>query len=273
MSRREKVEDDPLSMFGNINKEIVQPTPLEPEEEVVFRELDTSKVKFKNKVKKEISVPIVTTNKTEIKATDTHSGIKASSGLGFNVNLWENDTKSTNNANSLWDDEKPTSTIDSGLFSKPVVKPSQQQNFQSSQTKKSNKIRMIGEEDDTNIDELKVAALLEREEDNEYDMFGKSNVASKGGNKIINTTTTTKTTSTNLNHDDLDLSHLDKLSTLEKEVETDDLSKYLATMKKPLSKTSVASPSPAAEVDVDISKLDMNDYISKQSSSSGGLFD
>lgn len=121
-----------------------------------------------------------------------------------------------------------------------------------------NIMRVPTEEDDDDLDinNLMVSKILERETDLDYNSFGKEKVSE-----------TQKTSM--FSNDDLDLSNFDTLNDLERNLSS-------TSMKVNSSSINVSNTiqSIGMEVqDVDLTSMNLDDYINQQSNSSGGLFD
>lgn len=275
MTERKKAVDDPLSdLFGDndisskksiFDDPVIEkkklPEVIEPRiEETIFREIDASKIKLNDKKSKKQS---------DNANSSSHTAIASHLGLGRNLNLWDNQTKPKQSLDSLFDDSPSTfSNDDGGLFSSPSKVKDLNSVLTNSQTA-SNNLRVYAEDDDDDIENLKVSKLLQREEEADFETFGNSSNASRSKSKTSAKVKYAK--------EDLDISTFDKVSNLEQGIEEDELSKYLASLnsstvtKKKDSSTFDLNNSDAAEID--ISSLDLNDYIAKQQSNSGGLFD
>jgi len=292
--------DDPLSMFAAEQQPVVKapapqttaPTPVAEGEPVVFRQVDASKVVFKEK-----KAPKPTSSSESFGTSPAVAApevTESTKGLGFGVSLWENTTQAPSKTFDVLAEVQQQSTSSSsegdGLFSstarapKPVVlAPSSSSSSSlsagSSSSSSTSRVRVGGVQDDSKLDDLSTStAFLERENDDEldYGLFGKSNAAasqkSTAATSLLSATTSSNSSikpPLKARKDDFELESAETLEKME--------ALTLAKEKEPSIITPVAAPSSAAAkpaTDIDMSALDLDSYIAQQSSNTGGgLFD
>jgi hypothetical protein len=275
-SSRQKVSDDPLSMFGAREKTAVDPlsaaatsstspavetTRKAPENEPasVFRELDASKVNFAVK---------------KTKAADaTAEKSPSSSGADYDRlgrQVWTSDLAK---AKEPAVDTKKDILLDMQANSNASIFASDDRDIFGKVDSVTKRAEGIGaakvparvlirgatdEADEENVKDLKVSKLLEREEDLDYDLFGKAKpvvapLATVVGKK---------------NMDIFEFESDEYINELEKL--TNKKEKDISSSKL-ISNPAIAAV--ATKADIDIGSLDLNAYIAQQSESSGGLFD
>lgn len=289
---REKVTDDPLSLFGNAPVERAKVATTEDplamfgggsggsgssstlfaeeekkpvvkqQEETVFKKLDETKISFAAPKKKKndadaVAVAEVSPKNDKLGAAawqsdlaksrepkiDTTKDLLAELGLGG--------SSGANNG-----DESDN------LFGSSVSKGG---DFVSTQNEKSSSggetvhIRGAADEAESSHTDLKVSAMLEREEDLDFDLFGKAKTQEKPKPLI-----------TKKNADIFEMESDEYFNELEKVATKKE--KDITSSK---SSSSAVAPAPVAkELNIDVSSMDLNDYIAQQSASSGGgLFD
>lgn len=271
MTTRVKIADDPLSgLLSSPSDEPKQRSMPETssvvraeaskERDVDFKGIDTNKIKFTDKkVKQEQpkAEPIVESYNEVVpvpNATATHSGLDVSSGLGYNVDLWTNHAKTSPKAevDSLFDGLALPRSGDDGMFTRDVSSSKKEKSTLQPVTSTSN-IRLASVDDDDNISSLKVSKLLQRETDLSFDVYGKAKLPE----------------APLFSSEDLDISSLDRISSLEKDIESSNIS----GSKKGKAKTAGATDAVFGNANIDLNALNLDDYIAQNSNSSASLFD
>lgn len=294
MASRERVFDDPLaSMFSGADTADSRspadkaPTFVKPavaQEPEVLKGLDASKIHFKEKKVAATPAPAApVTTKGDIPAP-----MGAAKGLGFATSLWEND-------NSLL---KPKDDILAAATISTEVKIDDNSIFASKQTndernvKSSDdifagvkrtpipagnslgKVNINGFADDEKIDDLTVGKILDKEDELDFNLFGKSNVIQARSQGVA--LHQVKTAVNSITKNDLEVASEDVLEkmaavTIEKE-KTPISSVFAATAAA--TTTTIEPPSPTI-ASVNVNSLgDIDAYIASESASGGGgLFD
>jgi hypothetical protein len=134
------------------------------------------------------------------------------------------------------------------------------------------KINIIGMADDDDLGGLRVGKILEKEDDLDYDTFGKKSIAQgvTTTTKTVKTTVTTTTTKVPIaapTADDFVVESKDILAKLEVTTTSPALNKEKTSIKNTFIMADIPS------VDIDITNLDLNAYLEENSKGGGGLFD
>lgn len=268
-TKKSSIFDDPNSTSPAPSSPIVVPTSTTTESakpESIFREIDVNKVTLKEKKKKVVEEA-------------TYGQVsQAEKGLGFSTDLWSNDllASTASKPNKDLDDLFSGSTakskdynMEDSLFGgydpkKPVKKDDDISKLRMGSAGGSTEVKSINirgtknDEEESTLQDLAVSKLLEREEDLDFDTFGKV--------KMDNNVHITKTIKKN--KDVFDLGSEDYLNELEAVANKRDTTTSSTTSSKP----KVVAVQAAKEIDM--SSLDLDAYISaQQASSGGGLFD
>lgn len=272
MTTREKVVgDDPLSMMfgaGDNSSAAVAPavkTPEVPkEDETVFRQVDSAKISFaapKKSSKKNTpasSEPVVTEVTSNKIAAATWESDLAKTGRG--------QPKIDTSKDLLMDltgGGKSSASAENDLFGTTTDSSSATDNNKpATVATATSKVHIRGggaeDEAESSLKDLKVSAMLEREEDLDYGLFG----------KVAKEESKPKASVTKKNAD---------IFEMESDEYFNELEKVTSKKEKDTSKAAVSSTTASAapaQVDIDMSSLDMNAYINAQAESSGGgLFD
>lgn len=274
MADRKKVEKDPLrdlfsddsnnGLFSDQNlvsdkhKDVSKSSLWDTNtDDAFFREIDASKVKFKDrKANSTATVPPTMPSKVDVvppaSSSVNHSGLAANSGLGFNVSLWDHESGMQRNFSKGLDDilgnSKVETTLNDGLFGTAK----QTTSASAPATGKATKLRVLAEDDDENISTLKVSKILEREEYSEPSLYGKN---------------VSRSVPSTLLKEELDISKFDEILSIEKSIDKN------PTQVQGTNKKITSSKSEDVVDDIDITSFDLNSYISQQKNDSGGLFD
>lgn len=233
-----------------------------------LKQLDFDKVKLKT-AKKEIAPASVSEEKVEIISPEKDNR------LGLGVDLFQGTNVAMKSSTPISDDVLNPSIIsiseDSGLFSPAGSKKTSviDSNKESPRVPLAVKagagLRERSQEgDDSTYDDLKVSKLMEREENLDYDLFGKSRAA-----QIRSSPPKTSEPILRATNEDLDVG-LSAAMLNDLETATED--------KKEKATVNIFSfdsdiPSTSESVAIDLNNLDLDAYIAQQgNSSSGGLF-
>ena len=202
----------------------------------------------------------------------------AEKGLGFSTSLWDNDDNITNtkklddlfndtttsllsndSTTSLFSNKNDIKKNDDALADIGInINPNIQINTSSGKVN-------TGNLDDNKLDDLKVGKLIEKEDDLDFELFGKKNIVqARSLGTILHKQ---KNISEN---EDLEVESAEVLDNLEKVTLKDNVFTTIATKKE--SQSPVITPTVNTD-DIDISKFDINAYINENSGPSGGLFD
>jgi hypothetical protein len=256
MSNRAKVYDDPLSMFGGSNDsnskvESSYVTPVESGASDIAT-INYDKVTFKTKTKKstkveETVVPEQPNVKKDTFAVQPVSYKSTFEDVGKNnlFGLPEVDYSSSNDGLfSTKSSSEKKKNGDDGLFISDL---------KISDTPSSTSVRIGSTENDLNFDDLSVGKILEREDELDFDMFGKSSVKqTTDGKQPSKITVATK--------DDMKIVSGDYLADLE--------SVFTPSTLNPKKKTSGISNdidfSAALSADINPDSLDIDAYISQE---------
>lgn len=227
-----------------------------------LRAIDTSKVTLKEKKKKD--VPITESSATTKEPINLNPSNVAAKGLGFGVALWETQKPSSTQSADLFGtlDIGPTNQKDSLFFDKQGSKPDDDEFKPVSSGKVLGRFKVAAEENDDELGDLKIKSITEKEDSLDFDLFGKSSIVQGGKERANNEKAISK-----IKKEDLEIEGSDVISQLE----------AVTVERRPQTIfTSVALPTEtdvSESADLDLSALDLNAYISSNSSSSGGLFD
>lgn len=282
---REQVFDDPLSIFAAPTEEAAKAKPTAAAQVRKFddepiRSLNTSKMTLKGGKAKAGAVPI---KEEAAKVVSLPEKTKESRVVGAVGDLWGNTTKDKTVVDVLAAPNVSTNddlfgTKDNeydDLFGSKEKKKAESDFAPSSGSKAKGKVTSGGllssltknpDDEDTNTaDLLTVGNMLEREEDLDYDTFGKSNVKQSA---VVKKVTPSQGNSAVRDFENMD-ERMDAL-----------LSSPEKTTKKaaqPVYEAPAPQETYSSGVDTDqfSNMLDLNDYISQEASSSGGggLFD
>ncbi len=194
------------------------------------------------------------------------------------ADIWSNEFPTNNTKDILSEVTSSQNISDHGIFAKNVPLPTQAQSsllsptLPTSKPKTISKINIIGMTDDDDLGGLGVGKILEKEDNLDYETFGKKSIAQgvTTTTKTVKTTVTTTTTKvpvTSPTADDFVVESNDMLAKLEAAT-----TNAAMTVKEKSSKnTFVMADIPS--VDIDITKLDLNAYLEENSKAGGGLFD
>ena len=265
--------DDPLGLGNNSNnnnndndkkKGLTSLFDNNEDDIGLFKTLDSSKINLK-KDKNQPKVIAVQSN--TIKPQNA-----AEKGLGFSTSLWDNDDNITNTKklDDLFNVNVKLSNDTTALFgSKNDIKKNDD-TLADIGIKINPNIQISGKVntgnlDDNKLDDLKVGKLIEKEDDLDYELFGKKNIVqARSVGTILHKQ---KNISEN---EDLEVESAEVLDNLEKITLKDNVFTNIATKK--VSQSPTITPTVNTD-DIDISKFDINAYINENSSQGGGLFD
>ena len=194
------------------------------------------------------------------------------------ADIWSNEFPTNNTKDILSEVTSSQNISDHGIFAKNVPLPAQAQTSLQSSTlptskpKTISKINIIGMADDDDLGGLGVGKILEKEDNLDYETFGKKSIAQgvTTTTKTVKTTVTTTTTKVPVNastSDDFVVESKDMLAKLE----TATINAAVASKERPSKNVFVMADIPS--VDIDITKLDLNVYLEENSKGGGGLFD
>lgn len=235
----------------------------------LFKTLDSSKINLKK-------------DKNQGKIIAIQPPIKiqnaAEKGLGFSTSLWDNNDNVTNTKklDDLFNDTTTSllsNDTTTSLFSnKNDIKKNDDAladigiKINPIQINTSSGKVNTGNLDDNKLDDLKVGKLIEKEDDLDFELFGKKNIVqARSVGTILHKQ---KNISEN---EDLEVESAEVLEQyLEKVTLKDNVFTTIATKK--VSQSPVITPTVNTD-DIDISKFDINAYINENSNQSGGLFD
>ena len=269
--------DDPLGLSSNNsnnsnNNEITKKGLLFDEGQSnndtgLFKTLDSSKINLKKDKNNQKTNTIQQATTKPINASEK--------GLGFTTSLWESDVsnskvddllndislKTTPSSNDTLFGGKVESKVKADALAEIGIKINQNPNQNNTKGGKVN----IGDLDDNKLDDLKVGKLIEKEDDLDYELFGKKNIVqARSVGTILHK-------QKNVSQTDLEIESAEVLDNLEKVALKDNVF---------TSKTIVPQSSPSTTVntninpdDIDMTKFDINAYINENSSGGGGLFD
>lgn len=194
------------------------------------------------------------------------------------ADIWSNEFPTNNTKDILSEVTSSQNISDHGIFAKNVPLPAQAQTsllsstLPTSKPKTISKINIIGMADDDDLGGLGVGKILEKEDNLDYETFGKKSIAQgvTTTTKTVKTTVTTTTTKVPVNastSDDFVVESKDMLAKLE----TATINAAVASKERPSKNAFVMADIPS--VDIDITKLDLNVYLEENSKGGGGLFD
>jgi len=231
----------------------------------LFKTLDSSKINLK----KDKNQPKIIAIQPPIKQQNA-----AEKGLGFSTSLWDNDDNITNTkklddlfndtTTSLLSNDTTTSLFGNKNDIKKKDDTLADIGIKINPNASSGKV-ITGNLDDNKLDDLKVGKLIEKEDDLDYELFGKKSIVqARSVGTILHKQ---KNISEN---EDLELESAEVLDNLEKVTLKDNVFTTIATKK--VSQSPVITPTVNTD-DIDIAKFDINAYINENSGQGGGLFD
>lgn len=264
--------DDPLGLTNNNNdnfqkKGLIFDNNNNNNDDVgLFKTLDSTKINLK---KDKNQIKTIQQQQQQQHKPFNH----AEKGLGFTTNLWDNDNINTSKSKNL-DDLLVSATASSSsssndtLFGNNDLKANDAFTIgmKMNQNTDTNKGKVnTGDLDDNKLDDLKVGKLIEKEDELDYDLFGKKNIVqARSVGTILHKQKNVSET------EDLEIDSAEVLDNLEKVT----LKENVFTRKiiqKAVALNDITIP--AVADDIDISKFDINAYINENSGGGGGLFD
>lgn len=302
MSQKEKAFFDPLSGILNsdgpgVNHRSIDHSKSKPtstiDEPLGLKEIDASKIRFKEKkgtkevkLQNEEQVQEVIIEKIEAEEESVNTEpIAVEDTKNDQADMWASKQNTASvSIDQLFQDFKHVNIEDDvGMFGSAIPKKSKVNEtadtsenlfkFQTSRNDDNSNILKFGnnaaEEDDSNIAELSVGRILEREEDLDFETFGKF---SRGGVGAGRGVTKAQPKKPLIPDDDLNVFSLDSLSKLESATKGDSLFALLSSTNTTNSQSDSNAINTDSVAEIDFNNLDS--YIAQQSSSSGGgLFD
>lgn len=257
--RKKLFDDDPL--FTNDDKDGSNAIDTKSiyDDDSSIMPLDTSKVNLKTKVNKETS-----------KVNPAESV--------FGQDLWSNSLPTISQVDILASvGSSKDSSNDDGLFSSSGSKSNNSGSDMSGYYDKlSTKQQLsspakskliINDMNDDNLSDLSINRMLEKEDDLDFETFGKKSITQ--GSAVTKSTTTTTTTIKTIptsTTDDFISASNDVLRIIESSSSISDVPTHTQSSRRVATEVNIP-------VEVDISSIDLNSYVSSQQSSSGGLFD
>jgi hypothetical protein len=272
--------DDPL--LGLLSTQSIKSTSAEKSKSIAspsaqaeetLSTIDMDKVKLKVAKEKKLNV-VTTSNPT---GSDQQQKSVPDSRLGLGVDLFGNMSSSRGTKESVFDDiltTRRSSEDSSGLFSTATATGKTVEDMMRSVAVNPNasKFRVAYETDDAKIEDLKVGKLVETEE-LDFGLFGKASGALRSGHEGRDQLQKSSIgiMSTKSEEFDMNLS-ADYLNELDSATSGKDLS---VRPQMPASTFELKSPPTTAEPAIDLSSLNLDDYIAQQTSdkTGGGLFD
>ena len=244
--------------------------------------VDFSKVKLKEAKKKEVA-PVV----DEVINVDP-SNVDNKDRFGLGVDLFGNLNKSVTKKGDLFD-EIETGVDSNNVFVKAredAAEAAKNDLFQGMKPKTGinntkEEMRVVYEEEDDKLSDLKVAALLE-EETLDFDMFGKATGKLRKGHEERAELKKGTAGISSVKTEDFDIANSKltddylasmKMATTGKDLSTRQVASSISDTgyKQPTNPTKASADAAAA---LDLNSLDLNSYISQQSEApKGGLFD
>lgn len=194
------------------------------------------------------------------------------------ADIWSNEFPTNNTKDILSEVTSSQNIADHGIFAKNIPLSTQTQassvptNIPITKPNNISKINIIGMADDDDLGGLRVGKILEKEDDLDYDTFGKKSIAQgvTTTTKTVKTTVTTTTTKVPIaapTADDFVVESKDILAKLEVTTTSPALNKEKTSIKNTFIMADIPS------VDIDITNLDLNAYLEENSKGGGGLFD
>ena len=195
------------------------------------------------------------------------------------ADIWSNEFPTNNTKDILSEVSSGQNITDHGIFAKNAPLPAQVQTSSSSTiipksaSKAISKINIIGMADDDDLGGLGVGKILEKEDNLDYDTFGKKSIAQglTTTTKTVKTTVTTTTTKAPITAPTADDFVVESKDTLAKLEAATSNAAGTSVKEKTAKSTFVMADIPS--VDIDITKLDLNAYLEENSKGGGGLFD
>ena len=264
--------DDPLS---GLLSEGSKPAPNAPTSvhrgESVFRTVDASKLQGRpiaanpKPVTKPDQLPM-----DKVEQVTAQKTVGSAKGLGFGVDLWaESGTATGKSKTSTLDDLLSVSsseTLDAGIFKSgggATAATTVRKNVDEQSTGRV-RVGVAVASDESQLNDLKMASrLLEREEELDYETFGKTTHAQILREKVV------KSVQAGTVRGDLELESEDVLARMEGDL----ANRTESALYKPSVSSAAAVPSAPKPVEVDLANLDLDSYIQSQGQSGGGLFD
>lgn len=260
------VFDDPLSAFANEpvkTAENVQKTHF-GEDGAGLRSIDPSKLKIKPTEQSKPAAIALPVEKVDLVAQKT---VGAAKGLGFGVDLWGDVPASSTKKADLLATVSAAEPLDSGVFHGGMPSsssvPAKKINVNQDATGRV-RVGVAVASDETQFNDLTMATrLLEREEDLDYETFGKTNYAQQIRQKVISMVESSSA------RGDLEVESADVFRKMDEELLRAD-----SHESRPKVSSATAAVEAPQAINVDLSSLDINSYIaSQEASSGGGLFD
>lgn len=265
--------DDPLSGLLSEGNKPIQTAPIAAAAgESVFRTVDASKLQGRpiaanpKPVTKLDQLPM-----DKVEQVTAQKTVGSAKGLGFGVDLWgESSTATTGKSKtSTLDDLLAVSSsetlLDAGIFNSgggATAATTVRKNVDEQSTGRV-RVGVAVASDESQLNDLKMATrLLEREEELDYETFGKTTHAQILREKVV------KSVQAGAVRGDLELESEDVLARME-----GDLNRTNSALYKPSVSSAAAVTSAPKPVEVDLANLDLDSYIQSQGQSGGGLFD